>query len=75
MKIAIIFLVVTLLAGCSDSIGPFIKYQEVEGVKVPHFFYRTKEQALTLFYDYRSVAVPCTEAKTEKEKFMCGVKI
>jgi hypothetical protein len=74
MKKAIIFLAVTTLVGCADAIGPFIKYQEVEGVKVPHFFYRTTSGSpMSVWYDYRTVAIPCSKAKTEKEKFMCGL--
>lgn len=73
MKIAIIFLVATTLVGCADTKGPFIKYQEVEGVKVPHFFYRAREINEWNFYYYRTVAIPCPKAKTEKEKFMCGL--
>jgi hypothetical protein len=72
MKIAIIFLAVTLLVGCGDARGPFIKYKELKGVKTPYFFYLTRSTPLG-WYDHSTVAIPCSKAKTEKEKFMCGL--
>ena len=65
MKRVIIFLALTFLVGCSDTRGLYIKYQEVEGVKVPHFYYWTRGDANgpKVPYFFSTVPIPCTKGK------------
>ena len=79
---------ITTLVGCDlktrdRTVGPFIKYQEVEGVKVPHFFYKVwnpetndfykmQDPKTGVFYDASTVPIPCTKATGRNAKFMCA---